>query len=422
MTSQPAHDLTIGSLFSSVGMLDLAVELVLGGRLLWQCELDPWRRRVLERHWPGVARHADVCELRTPPPVDLIVGGFPCQDVSLAGLGAGLDGARSGLWGEYARIIGEIRPAFALIENVRGLERRGLDRVLDDLDARGYQTRRGRLAASDVGAPHRRERIWILAYTDPRGLRQLAERIERVAAVRRHALDLDQGPRGHMANAHEIGRQGPSLGRETAHAWIGDGLADHGRPSCALADTDRGGRGPGCEPGPAAPRRVERPEPDRGGQTLADATTVGCGPGQRQDAKQRVEQGRPATEPDHGDQAVADPDDNGRGGRGGRGEAYDYHRGDALGDDDARCRARALLSDPDWPPGPGSPDWAAWLARNPGCEPGIRRAPHGRARGLDDRRPRLAALGDGVCVHQACAAIVALVTGEAEPTQAELFG
>ena len=91
-------------------------------------------------------------------------GGFPCQDLSVAGKGAGLDGSRSGLWYEYARLIGEVRPRFAVIENVGAVTVRGLDRILCSLAEIGYDAVWQDIRASDVGAPHRRERIWIIAF------------------------------------------------------------------------------------------------------------------------------------------------------------------------------------------------------------------------------------------------------------------
>jgi len=94
--------------------------------------------------------------------VDVVSGGFPCQDISAAGQGAGIDGARSGLWGEMARIVGEVRPRFVLVENSPMLTSRGLGRVLGDLAALGYDARWGVLGACDAGAPHQRERIWII--------------------------------------------------------------------------------------------------------------------------------------------------------------------------------------------------------------------------------------------------------------------
>lgn len=109
----------------------------------------------------------DVCTFDGRPwrgRVDVLSGGFPCQDISSAGQGAGIDGARSGLWAQMARIIGEVRPRFVLVENSPMLTSRGLGRVLGDLAAMGYDARWGVLGACDAGAPHQRERIWILAY------------------------------------------------------------------------------------------------------------------------------------------------------------------------------------------------------------------------------------------------------------------
>lgn len=107
----------------------------------------------------------DVCTFDGRPwrgRVDVLSGGFPCQDISSAGQGAGIDGARSGLWAQMARIIGEVRPQFVLVENSPMLTSRGLGRVLGDLAALGYDARWGVLGACDAGAPHRRERIWVV--------------------------------------------------------------------------------------------------------------------------------------------------------------------------------------------------------------------------------------------------------------------
>ena len=96
--------------------------------------------------------------------VDVVSGGFPCQDISVAGKGGGITGARSGLWAEMARIIGEVGPRFVLVENSPALTRRGLDRVLSDLASLGFDAEWGVLGASVVDAPHKRDRIWIFAY------------------------------------------------------------------------------------------------------------------------------------------------------------------------------------------------------------------------------------------------------------------
>jgi len=174
---------TFGSLFAGIGGFDLGLERA-GMTCSWQVEIDPYARRVLEKHWPNVRRWDDV---RTFPPngewgVDLICGGFPCQDISNAGKRAGINGRRSGLWSEYARIVGVLRPRYVLVENVAALLGRGMGRVLGDLSSLGYDAEWEVIPASAVGAPHVRERVWLLAYSQGgRGvLRQATpERLER---------------------------------------------------------------------------------------------------------------------------------------------------------------------------------------------------------------------------------------------------
>ena len=102
--------------------------------------------------------------------VDVVSGGFPCQDISVAGSGAGIEGDKSGLWVEMARVIGEVRPRYVLVENAPALTSRGLGRVLGDLAEMGFDARWGIISAADVGAPHLRERIWIVADADKKGL------------------------------------------------------------------------------------------------------------------------------------------------------------------------------------------------------------------------------------------------------------
>jgi len=134
------------------------------------CEIDPFCRRVLAKHWPAVPCYTDVRELTADRlradgiAADVICGGFPCQDISIAGSGAGIDGARSGLWSEYSRLIGEVQPRFVIVENVAALLGRGMDRVLGDLAALGYDAEWHCIRAADLGAPHLRDRVWIVAY------------------------------------------------------------------------------------------------------------------------------------------------------------------------------------------------------------------------------------------------------------------
>jgi DNA (cytosine-5)-methyltransferase 1 len=177
--------LTLGSLFSGIGGFELGFERTGKIQTIWQVEIDAYCRRVLAKHWPTVQRFADIrdcCGLNCCDPgrwrdgeacckrkhhlrpVDILCGGFPCQDISNSGKRAGIDGERSGLWSEYARIIRELRPRYVVVENVAALLGRGMERVLGDLAVRGYDAEWQSIRASDVGAPHRRERIWIVAY------------------------------------------------------------------------------------------------------------------------------------------------------------------------------------------------------------------------------------------------------------------
>jgi DNA (cytosine-5)-methyltransferase 1 len=155
--------MTCGDLFAGIGGMSLGLERA-GFTVRWQVECDPYCTNVLARHWPDVPRRRDV-RLATAASlarVDLIVGGFPCQDISAAGRGIGLLGHRSGLWREFARLIRELGPRWVLIENVPALRGRGADTVLGDLEAAGYACWPLVVGARHLGAPHRRDRVWIV--------------------------------------------------------------------------------------------------------------------------------------------------------------------------------------------------------------------------------------------------------------------
>lgn len=179
-----SRELTIGSLFAGIGGFDLGLERA-GMRSVWQCEIDPYAVRVLEKHWPDVLRVRDVRDVRagTVAAVDVICGGFPCQDISKAGAGRGLAGARSGLWSEMLRVVCDLRPRYLVVENVSALLGRGLDRVLGDLAACGFDAEWDCLPASALGAPHSRDRIWIVAYPNGTGLEGHGRPLERARAL-----------------------------------------------------------------------------------------------------------------------------------------------------------------------------------------------------------------------------------------------
>lgn len=165
----------IGSLFSGIGGLELGLERAGLGHTVWQCESDPHARRVLAKHWPNVPCFEDVVGLR-PPDADIICGGFPCQNLSPAGKRAGLSGEKSGLWYEYKRIIEVKRPSWVVIENVHHGWRKWVPTVRRQLAEMHYESVSLRLAASDVGASHRRARAFVIAHPNGEYIRELSRR------------------------------------------------------------------------------------------------------------------------------------------------------------------------------------------------------------------------------------------------------
>jgi DNA (cytosine-5)-methyltransferase 1 len=235
--------LRVLSLFAGIGGFDLGLERTGGFETVAFCEIDPFCRRVLAKHWPEVPCYHDVRELTAERlaadgiAVDAICGGFPCQDLSKAGRGAGLEGERSGLWSEYARLIRELRPAYVIVENVSALLGRGLGRVLGDLAEIGYDAEWHCIPAGAVGAPHIRDRLWLVAY--PNGCVHAGELVgradsrtpatgesgdagEREASYGqrlRHELGASCSP---LADANPAGRPHISWGATLAErGWIG---------------------------------------------------------------------------------------------------------------------------------------------------------------------------------------------------------
>lgn len=200
-------------LFSGIGGFSLGLERA-GMRTVAFCEIEPFCRAVLKKHWPAVPCYDDVRTLTGPElaadgiAVDVICGGFPCQDISHAGKGAGIDGSRSGLWSEYARLIGELRPHYVVVENVSALLGRGLDRVLGDLAALRYDAEWHCIPACAAGAPHIRDRIWIVAYPDGSERGALGGARQRLA----WAISLSQWQQG-------SGGLGPSCEAVADAAW-----------------------------------------------------------------------------------------------------------------------------------------------------------------------------------------------------------
>lgn len=161
---------TVGSLFSGIGGIDLAF-VAANFDIAFQVEIDDYCTKVLEKHhdryWSNAKRFTDIRAVtgNELPEVTVLCGGFPCQDLSVAGKRAGIaEGTRSGLWSEFARLIGDLRPRVVLLENVPGILTLGGPTVIADLAKMGYVGHWGTLSAADAGAPHRRERWFCVAY------------------------------------------------------------------------------------------------------------------------------------------------------------------------------------------------------------------------------------------------------------------
>lgn len=159
-----AVDYVHGSLFSGIGGFELGARWS-GIRTAWNCEILPYNQKILKQQFPNTKQYADIKELTGPDYCDIISGGFPCQNISSAGNGEGIKGEKSGLWSEMFRICRQVKPRYIIIENSPMLTFRGLERVLCNLSEIGYDAQWQCLSNKDFGFPHRRERIYIIAYT-----------------------------------------------------------------------------------------------------------------------------------------------------------------------------------------------------------------------------------------------------------------
>ena len=220
----------LGSCFSGIGCFELAAEHAIpNSETAWQIEIEPFARRVLSRHWPRTKRYEDIRRIDTNKlePIDLLIGGFPCQDASQANLKRdGLDGKKSGLWFEMLRILRDIRTPngkrpVLVAENVTGLlnVRPGIDQVLGSLYSIGYDAESTCLSAGSIGGPHRRDRIWIVGYaTNPNDRHEYdlpingsfestsqSNRFDQT--LRRGRIQIDQNPWSSFATVDPICRK-----------------------------------------------------------------------------------------------------------------------------------------------------------------------------------------------------------------------
>ena len=210
--SDAQRKLKVLDLFSGIGGFSLGLERTGGFETVAFCEIEEFPRRVLAKHWPNVPIHRDVRELKAEHvgAVDVICGGFPCQDISVAGRRAGMEGTRSGLWSEIVRLYCEIRPRYLIVENVAGLLAGPSDRpgewfgqVLGDLAAIGCDAEWHCIPASSVGAPHSRDRVWVVAYPQQeQRLRPIFDADDASQAIRLGAAErCEDGLRSEMGTA-----------------------------------------------------------------------------------------------------------------------------------------------------------------------------------------------------------------------------
>ena len=252
----------VGSLFSGIGGFDLGLERTGGFEVVWQVEWDSYCQKVLAKHWPDVPCYGDIHDVgaHNLAPVDVLVGGFPCQPVSVAGKRKGQEDDRW-LWPEFGRIIRELRPRFAIMENVPGLLVRGMADVLGDLSTFGYDAEWGIVSAASVGAPHLRKRIFIIAHANS-------------TTSRGRGVPGDVGDKGRRASKNggtclqSKDRQAHSGDPESSSEDVADTVSDS--EGGAYRDRSRRGVGRRQEQDISKGRQIRGNATDSGGQWAAE--------------------------------------------------------------------------------------------------------------------------------------------------------
>jgi len=232
--------LTVGSLFSGIGGLDLGLERA-GMKVIWQSEIDPYASRVLAKHWPEVPNHGNIKDIRWGDVVspDVICGGYPCQPFSTAGKRQGTDDPRH-LWPWVREAISELRPRYAILENVRGHVSLGLSTVLGEMASIGYDAEWQIVSAASVGAPHRRDRVIIVAYPTGEGLeRPIGSLIERRGNRLANGGTESPDAIGQLANTDNSGHLHRQPQIFTAENWL-NALGLIGASGTDVANTDSG--------------------------------------------------------------------------------------------------------------------------------------------------------------------------------------
>lgn len=187
------------SVFTGIGGFDLAADDI-GWNNVFQCEIDTFCQDVLKKNFPKTEKYLDINEFdarKYRGAIDVISGGFPCQDISISGKGEGITGSRSGLWKQYFRIIAEVLPGFVVIENSPQLLKKGFETVLYDLSEIGYNAEWEVISAAEFGKPHIRERLWVVAYPSVqrwRGILHLLKRSLVEKGSKANSLDTQSHP------------------------------------------------------------------------------------------------------------------------------------------------------------------------------------------------------------------------------------
>lgn len=225
--------LKVLDLFSGIGCMSLGLDRTGGFDTVAFCEIEPFPSAVLARHWPDVQNLSDVTQAQfTRGMADVVVGGFPCQDISDAGQRAGLSGERSGLYRELVRAIRVVRPKYAIVENVAALLNRGMGEVLGDMAEIGYNLEWDCVPAAAVGAPHERDRVWIVAHANER------ERPDGGAQPLRWRLTSEGESSRTGPHSDTAGEQARASGQSRLDRCLGD-------VRCDSPDAEGFGRGPG---------------------------------------------------------------------------------------------------------------------------------------------------------------------------------
>lgn len=218
----------VGSLFSGIGGIDFGLE-ALGMQTEWMCEIDKDCQKVLRKHFPLATIYDDVTVLdpNVLAPINILVGGFPCQDISVAGKGEGLRGARSGLWKHMLRIIAGLQPSYVIIENVEAIRYadRGLYEVLQDLAEIGYDAEWETIHAQWLGSPIRRSRVFIVAYPNSLPLEKSQGVFESGDVIRKYRRPLLKVSWNGVRINRSLPAEYPQLCDEPAVFRVADGLS-----------------------------------------------------------------------------------------------------------------------------------------------------------------------------------------------------